>query len=74
MEARLMSSSSVLKVVCLLTPCTSPSLFGVLKYAHCNLLTSFRAGDAQVQTSKVSESVFVKSGNNPFELIQEAIR
>ncbi|KAH6815815.1 seed imbibition 2, partial [Perilla frutescens var. frutescens] len=32
------------------------------------------SGDAQVQTTQVSEAVFIKSGNNPFELIQDSLR
>ncbi|CAA0818082.1 Probable galactinol--sucrose galactosyltransferase 2 [Striga hermonthica] len=32
------------------------------------------SGDTHVQTSEVSESVFVNSGNNPFELITDSFR
>ncbi|KAL8465657.1 hypothetical protein ACS0TY_034942 [Phlomoides rotata] len=32
------------------------------------------SGDANIQTSKVSEAVFIKSGDNPFELIRDSIK
>ncbi|XP_047956761.1 probable galactinol--sucrose galactosyltransferase 2 [Salvia hispanica] len=32
------------------------------------------SGDAHVQTTHVSEAIFVKSGSNPFELIRDSLR
>ncbi|KAK6148258.1 hypothetical protein DH2020_019170 [Rehmannia glutinosa] len=32
------------------------------------------SGDAHIQTTQVAESVFINSGNNPFELITDSIR
>lgn len=38
----------------------------------CNLLCM--TGDAYVQTTEVLEAVFINSGDNPFELIQNSIK